>query len=140
MAQFVIDACVATKWFIREELAEIAFDLVENNNELLAPDFVLLEIANALWKSERRGIIPADYANSSLRNAPKYFDQLLPTFALLEEALALAREIGQPVYDCTYVVASRRMSCRMITADTKLVAKLAGTPDAPNVVHLADWK
>jgi hypothetical protein len=27
----------------------------------------------------------------------------------------------------------------LVTADTKLVAKLANTADGPNVVHLTDW-
>ncbi len=51
----------------------------------------------------------------------------------------LGAEFDVPIYDCVYVVASRRIGARLITADSKLIAKLAGTPDGSNIVHLADW-
>jgi predicted nucleic acid-binding protein len=48
--------------------------------------------------------------------------------------------VNVPVYDCVYVVAGRRASANLVTADTKLIAKLAGTRDHSNVIHIADWK
>jgi predicted nucleic acid-binding protein len=138
MNRLVVDACVAVKWFIREEDSEAAHALLTGSQKLVAPDFALVEIANALWKSHRRKIMDREQAQARLAGAPRFFDQLLPTSELLKEALELACAIDQAVYDCTYVVASRRMGVPLITSDTKLLARLARTPDAKNAIHLSD--
>jgi predicted nucleic acid-binding protein len=50
----IIDACVAIKWFVPEPGHEAATALLEGNSDLLAPDWLLIEVANALWKQWRR--------------------------------------------------------------------------------------
>jgi hypothetical protein len=44
------------------------------------------------------------------------------------------------VCGCVVVVASRRTGASLVTPDEKLIAKLAGSPDAANIIHTADWK
>lgn len=47
----VVDSCVAVKWFLREPDAALAVKLLAPDVETIAPDFVMLEIANVLWKN-----------------------------------------------------------------------------------------
>jgi predicted nucleic acid-binding protein len=51
---YVIDASVALKWFLTEEEsngADVLFEaFLKGRTDLLAPDVLLLEVANALWK------------------------------------------------------------------------------------------
>jgi predicted nucleic acid-binding protein len=59
---------------------------------------------------------------------------------LVPEALTLGMAVDVPVYDCIYVIASRRTGTNLVTADSRLIARLVGTPDHSSVVHIADWK
>ena len=138
--QAVIDSSVCVKWLIDEEHSEKAIGLLSSNLELVAPDIVLTEAANALWKTVKRGLLTPEQADARLTSLPNFFNRLLPTTDLVHEALLLGVAVDVPVYDCVYVVASRRIGAKLVTADSKLIAKLAGTPDHSNVVHIADWK
>jgi predicted nucleic acid-binding protein len=137
--QLIIDSCVCVKWVIHEQDSEKAIDLLSADFELTAPDFVLLEVASALWKNVRRGLLTAERAHERLSDLPGFFDRLLPSSDFVVEALALGLAVDLPIYDCAYVVAGRRTGAKLVTADRQLVGKLVGTSDAPNVVHLADW-
>jgi predicted nucleic acid-binding protein len=53
----VIDASVAIKWLVPETLAENAAALLDENNRLTAPDLLLIEFANIIWKKARLGEI-----------------------------------------------------------------------------------
>jgi predicted nucleic acid-binding protein len=138
--QAVIDSCVCVKWLIKEEHSEKAISLLSSDVELVAPDIVLTEAANALWKTVKRGLLTPEQADARLTDLPGFFNRLLPTFDLVPEALALGMAIDVPIYDCIYVAASCRTGASLITADSKLMAKLAGTPDHSSVIHIADWK
>jgi predicted nucleic acid-binding protein len=137
--QLVIDSCVCVKWVIHEQDSEKAIDLLGSDIDLIAPDMVLMEAANALWKNVRRGLLTAERAQARLADLPGFFNRLLPSSDFVAEALALGLAMDLPIYDCAYVVASRRSGAKLVTADTKLVAKLANTADGPNVIHLTDW-
>ena len=140
MTDVVVDSCVATKWFVAESDSEKAFTLLEPEFDLIAPDIVLAEIANALWKNARLKRVSADVPVRGLLDAPRYFTALQPTAALLEDATRLAQAIDHPVYDCIYVVAARRAGAPLVTSDSRLVAKVAGTSDKERVTLLEHWK
>jgi predicted nucleic acid-binding protein len=137
--QLLIGSCVCVKWVVHEQHSEKAIDLLESDFDLIAPDIVLIEAANALWKNVRRGLLTAEQAQARLADLPGFFNRLLPSSDFVGEALTLGLATQLPIYDCVYVVASRRTGAKLITADTKLVAKLTDTSDGPNVIHLTDW-
>jgi predicted nucleic acid-binding protein len=71
-----------------------------HNDVLAAPDLLLLETGNALWRRVRQGHLPhglADDALKQLRSAP------VPWFQagdLAQESLSLATALDHPIYDC----------------------------------------
>jgi predicted nucleic acid-binding protein len=138
--QAVIDSCVSVKWLINEDHSERAIGLLSSDVELVAPDIVLAEAANALGKTVKRGLLTPEQADARLTNLPSFFNRLLPTMDLVPEALTLGMAVDVPVYDCIYVIASRRTGTNLVTADSGLIARLVGTPDHSSVVHIADWK
>ena len=140
MREVVVDACVAVKWFVQEKDSPLALQLFDPGIRRIAPDFLLTELANAFWKSVRLGRMKAGTQSAALGSAAKFFWSLSAARSLVDDALDLATQIDHPVYDCLYVIASRRAKVSLVTTDTKLIAKLAGTPDAPNVILLSDWK
>ena len=57
----VIDASVAAKWFVDEPRRDQARDVLGRGMDLIAPDLILVEVANALRNKTRNGL-----ANKSL--------------------------------------------------------------------------
>jgi predicted nucleic acid-binding protein len=95
--QAVIDSCVCVKWLIREEHSEKAISLLSSDLELVAPDIVLTEAANVLWKAVKRALLTPEHADARLTNLPSFFNRLLPTFDLVPEALTLGMAVDVPV-------------------------------------------
>ena len=93
----VVDSCVALKWFASEQNSDMAKRLFDPSVERLAPDLILVEIANALWKNERLGRIRRPSVEQAIVAAPHYFSGYLRSADLMPEASELARSIDQPV-------------------------------------------
>ena len=129
----VIDASIALKWVLDEPGSEAAVAL--RDQELIAPALWLAEAANALWRHARIGEIDGDEAAarfSELMNAPV---ASLPIEPYLEQALKLAGEIGQPVYDCIYLALALHHQTHVVTADRRF-ASAASTPALAGGVRL----
>jgi len=62
-AAVVVDASVAIKWLLEESGTRPAVRLLAERRPLLAPDLMLIEAANALWKKVRRGEMPGQSYN-----------------------------------------------------------------------------
>ncbi len=124
----VVDASVAVKWLLIEEGRPAAMALLAGSQPLVAPDLVLAEAANVLWKVARRGADPAAMRDG-LRRLPALFDRLLPLRGLEAAALELALAHGHPAYDCFYLALARREGAPLVTADARLAARFAGAAE-----------
>lgn len=136
----VIDASVAVKWFVEEEGSERAEVLLDEGVELFAPRLILGEVANALWKTIRRGELPADLGEEAVRRLPRTIRYLFDTDGFLKEALEMALALDHPIYDCLYVEGARRRQLPLITADARLIRKFAASPYAASILPLSDWR
>ena len=134
--KLVVDASVVVKWFVSETLSEEARLLLAHRLELHAPDLLLVEYANVIWKKFRRGELTA---------SPEYMDALSdlsenitlhPIGELIERAAQAALEIEHPVYDCLYLASAKETESRLITADEKLANKVAGSSLAIDVRYI----
>jgi len=140
VSELVVDASVATCWFVREAATEKANGLIAATANLVAPSLMLAELANTLWKKTRRGEIRADLAEAGLREIRRFVPLIVELPDLIPPALALAQELGHPVYDCVYLALARRRGAPFVTLDRVLTARLAGTRYASDTVLLDDWK
>jgi predicted nucleic acid-binding protein len=134
----IVDALVVMKWFVEEELHAEAKRLKQVFAYLAAPDFMLLDVANIAWKKVRRGELAAAAAmaiGADLRRTPL---PLLPTTALIDDALTMATEIDHPVYDCVYITAALRQRGICLTADRRLCTRIASTRFADHILPLAE--
>jgi predicted nucleic acid-binding protein len=103
----VVDASVAIKWVVKEELTGAALGLFDRGYRMTAPDFLLIEGANVLWKKVRRGELSQPYADRALALLRSFALDLVSTVTLLDDAFALAHEIEHPVYDCLYLAVAQ---------------------------------
>ena len=116
-----VDASVVIKWFVTEPLCEEARQLLGERLDLHAPDILLAEFANIIWKKVRRGEIsdPQPYFDE-LTSLPKIVT-LHPGGDLIGRAAQIAVVIDHPVYDCLYLACAEVTASVIITADQKLV-------------------
>ena len=140
MSKLVVDSCVVVKWLVAEPGSEAARQLLDpyeaGHLEFLAPDFVYAELGNILWKKVRRQSSTMEEAERALAVLRQLRFQLVASADLIDEAIRVGIAYDQSPYDCLYVALSRRAGCPLVTADEKLVLKVAGA--YPQVVLLAD--
>lgn len=127
MTAVVIDASVAIKWVVEEPGTDAALT-IKRESILVAPDLLVSECANILWKKTRRNELTrkeADLACRLLEGAPI---ELVPTRLLLRATTRLAVALDHPAYDCVYLALARERRCRFVTADERLLRKIETTP------------
>jgi len=120
----VVDASVVIKWVYSEDLSEDAL-AVRKRFRLVAPDLIVAEWSNILWKKVRRKDFRPDEATlaaASLRHAGV---ELVPSMELSAGAIQLAIELDHPAYDCFYLELCRFRSIAMVTADTRFARKIS---------------
>ena len=133
----VVDASVAVKWVIPEVLSDQAESLRGRADRLLAPDLLLPEAANALWKKLIRREITTREAVQAINLLMGSGLDLRPSGPLLGRALALARRLRHPVYDCIYLALAQAEGATLITADQRLLARVARGRTRVTVMDLA---
>ena len=121
MTDLVIDASVAIKWVIQEPGTNEALSLLRHR--LYAPDLLVAECANILWKKVRRKELSRKEAALAARLLQRADIELAPMRALLESATRLAITLDHPAYDSTYLALAENISCDMVTADQRLSSK-----------------
>ena len=120
----VVDANVALKWFVPERGHEAAVALLRNGGDLLASDWLLIEIANALWKQWRRNAIDPEQIDDILEMLPQIL-VLSDARPLVGRASGIARSLDHPVYDCLYLALAEANRAPLITDDRTLLRKAA---------------
>jgi predicted nucleic acid-binding protein len=127
----VVDASVVVDWVAPDAdldgpAAHCLRRLVETEARVLAPALLREEVANALLTGVRRGRwdgAAADSAFAMLRTMPVRIDREPSD---LDQAWNLSRRFDEhPIYDMIYVAVAQRSGERLITADTRLIGRLA---------------
>jgi predicted nucleic acid-binding protein len=138
MSVLVVDASVAAKLFTDENFSEDAFSILDEHNDLHAPDFLFLEMDNVIWKWIRRGAMTETEAGE-IRSAMKLMPIKSHAFKnLLDSAFVIANQTQQSVYDCLYVALAVFLNGRMVTADSRLYQALAGGPYEEHMIWIED--
>ena len=123
MNAFIIDASIAVKWVIEEPGTPEALKLRERAR-LMAPDLLIPECANILWKKVRRRELTRDEAALAARLLEWAEIELITTRSLLQVATQIAIDLDHPAYDCLYLALANQSGYRFVTADDKFVRKL----------------
>ena len=142
--KLTVDASVVIKWFVAESLCDEARLVLGRRVRLHAPELVLAEFANTIWKKARRNEVPdpGPYL-AELATLPDVID-LCPIRHLAERAARIALEIDHPNYDCLYLACAEITDSDLITADRRFADKVAERLRAARVRYIgspgvADW-
>ena len=132
----VLDASIAVKWFNVEPLRDKALLLrdkyVSGEIDLIAPDLLFYEVANALRYNPRFGVEEVKSALIALE------DLGITTYdfrgELQGKSIELAYRFGITVYDAAYVALAILHNATLYTADKEVVTKVLST----SVKHLSE--
>jgi predicted nucleic acid-binding protein len=133
---WVVDASIALKWVIPEILSDRADRVRDTEDDVLAPDLLLVEVANALWKKSAAREISSREADEAFDLLRESSIALQATGPLLPRAMEVARRLAHPVYDCVYLALAEREHAVLVTADQRLLRRLSASKLAVSVVDL----
>lgn len=136
MKSFVVDASVAIQWFVPESQSIQANKIMDLADKLFAPDLIVAEVGNVLWKKHRAGELTADETLMVVSAFKKVPLELHPSSEIVEIAFSLAAATGRTVYDCLYVALATVLSAPLITADRKLYNALHHGKYSQHVLNL----
>ena len=118
----VLDASAAVRLILADPAAADLAERVGGAALVLAPELMLTELANTLWRLQRADRLNDLDPQELLAVARELVDRLEPDRHLQAEALALACHLNHPVYDCLYLALARREAASLISSDRRLNA------------------
>jgi len=140
MTDFIVDASVVGKWLVEETNSSRARLLIASRHFLRAPDLIVSELANVLWKKAVRKEITAREMSSTLDVLLRdYIDvavHLLPARVLVKQALSIAHTENHSAYDSLYLATAVQAHCQLITADDRFVRSIKSPILKPHIVSL----
>ena len=136
----VVDASVACKWYLLEVDSAAACGLLESDHRLIAPELIVAEVCNAVWRRLNSGRIGAEQARQTALEVIRAFDQLLPIGVFAARVLTIAEILRHPVYDCFYLALAEEVAAPLVTADRRLVQRVAGTEWSARVTPLDQFR
>ena len=125
---------MAIKWVVTEPHSELASALLDE--DLAAPELWLIEVANALWARQTRGLMTSDEARCGLCELLVAPMRSLPMGGLVSLAFDLAAALRHPAYDCRCLAAAQVYDCPLVTADARLVRRAAKLPECARSTRL----
>lgn len=137
--RLVIDASVAIKWFVQEDLHVEALSIFDRDELLFAPDLLVAEVTNTAWKKVRRGQISTVMAGQIAATICSGKPLLYSSRSLSGRALQIALSLGHPVYDCYYLACAELIGGSLITDDRQLFRAASSGGMTVGVRLLADF-
>ncbi len=116
---------VAVSWVLNEPQSPQALVvrqlLVSGKDQFIAPDIFPIEIAHALTRAERRGILLPPQGSLAFAAVLQVLPQLHDSRALVVRAFEISSSERVGVYDCLYLALAEREQVPLITADQRLL-------------------
>jgi predicted nucleic acid-binding protein len=137
----ILDASVAAKWFLRDEVLDSEAHLVR---EALLDDRVRASAPSIIWSEVAHAIVGAVRTNRVDPNEAREVSARFPRFRRivdlaevdLDEAVYRALRIGVSAYDAQYLILTARLGQSLVTADRLMFER--GTASGYDVVWLGD--
>ena len=134
--RLTVDASVVVKWFVPEPLFHEARLVLTYRHDLYAPELLLAEFANVIWKKARRGEIPDPRPHFAELRELGNIVALHRIAGLVDRAASISRELDHPVYDCLYLACAEATGSALVTADRKFAEKASGKFSDAFVRHI----
>ena len=141
--RFAVDASVAVAFAWREPTTASADHFFANVQkqwaQLIAPDFWLVECANACWKRAHRRIATPEEVLAAYASILSLPVTAIDTTLLNDIALSIAVDVRITAYDALYVATAQFAGVPLVTGDTRLVKMLKDAAWEGTVFHISEW-
>lgn len=137
MRPVVVDCSVAIKWAVAEPDWQHARALLTYAGPIVAPDLIIVEIGNVVWKKALRGEIMKEQAQKAPSEIAAGFAKLSPSTQFIERAIEIALTLRHTVYDCVYLACGEMEDAHFVTDDRRLISAVRGTTYEERVIDLA---
>jgi predicted nucleic acid-binding protein len=118
----VVDASIALKWAIDEPGRDDALQVLDLDEDLIAPDLIFPELANVLRKKLRSGEVNPDQAVRAIDGVRSALSIIVGTAEICDDALGLAVILDHSAYDCFYLAAAVGAGV-LVSADERFLRK-----------------
>lgn len=118
--RLVLDASAAVLTVLSPGQARRFASALENADEVLAPELLVAEVTNTIWKYHQFERLSVDVCDRSLELALELVDRFVPGRELHREAFLLARTTRRSAYDMFYLALARREDALLLTGDAAL--------------------
>lgn len=139
LSAVVVDASVVVKWLLPEPASDVALDLRRQwhakDAAPAAPDFLLIELHNVLWKKLEQGELTSEAPILSFLPLFGLDLNWFPSPRLLPLAWTFACRCHISIYDALYVALAHQLHAPFCTADTRLAQRVAGAVTVQPLVH-----
>ena len=124
----VLDASVIVKWYVTGEdgaVEALAFqdEFRASEVEIIMPDVVRYEVANALHVARRRKRISEDNARKALLDFLSWDFTYVGTDELIVAAMDTCGRVDCALYDALYLALAESLDADFVTADRTLLNK-----------------
>lgn len=120
----ILDANIAVYWSTGHPHFPTA-EIYLERHDLVAPELLRLEVANALLGEVRRGSISIDHATAGVALAEKAISTFIKDAELIRPAMNLAIRHNHAIYDCLYLALALERREPLATADRRMAALAA---------------
>lgn len=139
MKRLVLDASVAVKLLFLEEMTDTAETCLDRAQTILAPDLMLAEVGNVIWKRFRSGGIAEEAARQTFETLNRLPVQFVSVADLVGDALDLAMHLDRSVYDCVYLALAMKRSAPLVTADKRFANALENSKAKTHIRWLGEF-
>lgn len=120
----VVDASVAVQWVVPEASTGLSESLLDRL-DLIAPELLLVEVANVFRKKLAGNLISAAQGVEGLEYVSRQIDVRSMSSKLIVRSFELAQLLNHPVYDCVYLALAEANDARFATHDLELRRRVA---------------
>ncbi len=116
----VLDASAAVEIALNRGKASSLAAILDQAEQTLAPDLLLPEAVNAIWKEHHLGGLSLSICDEALSVLPGLVDSLTSSSEIYRQAFLLSRALRRPAYDMFYLALARREDAALLTLDAAL--------------------
>lgn len=120
--RIILDTSAVVNIVMQTEQAAPLMAQLASAGVVFAPEFMRIELANALWKAAQFANLDAVLVSERFTTGCDLVDQFVGDAALVQHALSLSLQWKHPVYDMLFIAACQQHGACLLTRDRKLRA------------------
>lgn len=123
--KIVLDASATVGIALNRAASDRFRTVMEEAEETIAPDLLIAEVVNAIWKSHEFEKLDLKICDRAIEEFPRLINRIIPSQDLYREAFALSRATHKPAYDMFYLALAQREDAVLLTMDQSLKKEAA---------------